>query len=343
MNSRDNSQKTSSGSSKIREFDVLRAVSIILLLILHSEAIYIPIKGVSLEAVGSFMEAFFLGSFSFMAGYFADASFRKREKSFVPFIRSKFIRIYPPYLIALLLFVFILDYTLKDRDWLVYLLNMQFIFSPVYAKQLLTLWYVSVLVGYYAIFIVVFVHISSGKLLFIVTSIIFGLAYLINRMTGLIDGRFLEFLFIFTAGVYLSRNQMVFEWFFSSHMAFILTFAAIGLLFYWIVEAGEFTFYSWQNFLSIDIFIISWVLLWLRIFRTGIFNWGILSAISYASFFTYLYHRPIWRLITNFEGGLLNLDAAWIKLVPGSIIALVICYYLQRAYDLLTRRLNLVS
>jgi hypothetical protein len=245
------------------------------------------------------------------------------------------------------MFVFIMGYTLKRNDWIIYLLNLQFIFSPVYAKQLLTLWYVSVLMGYYVLFIFLFVRISSGRLLFLAAFAVFFVMFLINKVTGLIDGRFLEYLFVFTAGVYFSRNEKLYQWFSSIHFGVSLAFAALGLFIFWFVRAGNYEYMSWQYFLAVDIFIVSWMLLGLKIFRNGISSgvslWGIWSVISYASFFTYLYHRPIWRLITNFEGGLLNLDAAWIKLLPGSIIALVICYYLQRAYDLLTRRLNLVS
>lgn len=343
MNNENADRRIAPRSRKLLEFEVLRAVSILLLFVVHSEVQSRPINGVSWEPVGPFIGAFFLGAFFFMAGYFADASFRRREKSIVPFFKSKLIRIYPPYLIALLLFVLILEYTLKRRDWIVYLLNIQFIFSPLYAKQLLTLWYVSVLIAYYVIFASAFVHTLSGKSLFLTALTIFSLAYIINRMTGLVDGRFLEYLFVFTAGIYFSRNAKVFEWFFSINFLFVFIFAVIGTFLFWFVQTVEYEFVSWQYFVAVDIFMIGWVLLALRVFRSSISDWGIWRPISYASFFAYLYHRPFWELITNFQWGALSTDVVWVRLLPGSIIVLVVCYYLQRAYDQLIDIFGLTS
>ncbi len=329
--------------NKLPEFDALRAVSIILLLILHSEVFSRQFGSVVLEPVGNYVGGFLLGSFYFMAGYFADASFRRRERGIFAFFKSKMIRIYPPYLLAVILFVLILEYSMRRRDWAVYLLNLQFIFSPVFTKQLLTLWYVSVLMAFYVIFAFVFVKTLSSVKLFLSALFIFGLAYLINRLTGLIDGRFLEYLFIFTVGIYFSRNEKVFEWFFSIHFVFSFIFAALGFFLFWFVQAGGYDFYSWQYFLAVDIYILSWALLWLRIFRAGISGWKIWGPISGASYFAYLYHRPIWEIAAGFQWGILSRDVVWVRLLPGSIIVLVVCYYSQKAYDALIRRLNLSS
>lgn len=341
---RDADQGDVSRRGQLLEFDVLRAVATIMLLILHSLVLYVPVNGVSLEPVGPFMETYFLGAFSFMAGYFAEISFRHRERGVFSFIKSKFIRIYPPYLVALFLFVLILGYTLKRRDWAVYLLNLQFILSPVFAKHILTLWYISVLMGYYAVFILLLVHTPSGKALFVVTALIFGLGYLLNRATGLVDGRFLEYLFAFVVGVYLSRNQRVFEWFLSSRITFSLLFAALSLWFYWFARARDSGFFSWQYLVSVNLFIVSWVLLSLRIFKMGISGWTIWQPISYASFLIYLYHRPLWALLSRLDwGAFARDDGVWIRLLPGSVIVLVVCYFLQRGYDRLIAALRLTS
>jgi membrane-bound acyltransferase YfiQ involved in biofilm formation len=169
------------------------------------------------------------------------------------------------------------------------------------------------------------------------------LIYALNRLTGLVDGRFLEYLFIFTAGIYCARNAKALGWFFSTHIAFVLIVALIGVFLFWFVQAMKYQFVSWQYFLSVDIFILSWVLLTLRVLRSGIANWGIWRPISYASFFAYLYHRPIWELVTNFQWGILSRDIVWVRLLPGSIIVLFVCFFLQRAYDGLIRVFRLAS
>jgi hypothetical protein len=81
--------------------------------------------------------------------------------------------------------------------------------------------------------------------------------------------------------------------------------------------------------------------MWLTIFRTPLGGWRIWSFFSTASFFAYLYHRPIWQiLMDNFDvtpwGGFI-----YFQLIPGSIVTLVVSYFLQRGYDLLLSLLRL--
>jgi membrane-bound acyltransferase YfiQ involved in biofilm formation len=60
--------------------------------------------------------------------------------------------------------------------------------------------------------------------------------------------------------------------------------------------------------------------------------------ISYASFFVYLLHRPLWAwLLTIFPVNTGN-DQVFFKIVPASIFIFILSYYLQSGYDrLLTK------
>ncbi|NJN79182.1 MAG: hypothetical protein HC797_01170 [Anaerolineales bacterium] len=99
----------------------------------------------------------------------------------------------------------------------------------------------------------------------------------------------------------------------------------------WLVES-----YPLTNFLYIfiaDFFILSWIWLWLGIFRTQIGAWKIWAFLSTASFFAYLYHRPLWHylnLLMSVEAGT---QKVLINLFVGSILALMLGYFLQRIYD----------
>ncbi len=343
MNNTDHPMEVTPKPVKLREFDVLRAVAILLLFVSHSEVLSRKFNGVSIEWIGPFIGSFLLGSFYFIAGYFVDASLSRRDKGIFAFFKSKFVRIYPPYLLAVILFVVVLDYTLKRRDWAVYLLNLQFIFSPAFVKQLLTLWYISVLMGFYIVYAFLFVRTNSGLSLYLGMLVVFALVYLVHIKTELFDGRFLMYLPIFTTGIYLSRNRKAFEWFFSIPFVLSLAFALPGLLSYWYVQAAGYGFLSWQHLAAVDFYILSSDLFWLKVFRGSISSWKIWAPISTASFFAYLYHRPIWEFVAMVPWGILSSDIVWVRLLPGSVIVIFICYYLQLAYNYMIHRIQLFS
>lgn len=343
MNNNDHPMDVAPKTGKLLEFDVLRSVAILLLFVSHSEVVSRTFNGVSIEWIGPFIGSFLLGSFYFIAGYFVDASFYKRDKGKFAFFKSKFIRIYPPYLLAVILFVVVLDYTLKRRDWAVYLLNLQFIFSPAFVKQLLTLWYISVLMGFYIGYAFLFVRTKSALSLYMGMFLVYALVYLVHIQTELFDGRFLMYLPIFITGIYFSRNRKAFEWFFSIPFVLSLAFALIGLLLYWYVQAAGYAFLSWQHLTAVDLYILSSALFWLRVFRGSISSWKIWAPISTASFFAYLYHRPIWEFVAMVPWGILSRDVVWVRLLPGSVIVIFICYFLQLAYNYMIRRLQLFS
>jgi membrane-bound acyltransferase YfiQ involved in biofilm formation len=82
-------------------------------------------------------------------------------------------------------------------------------------------------------------------------------------------------------------------------------------------------------------FIISWVIL-LFALATKIKSQFVLKMaglVSYASFFVYLIHRPLWAWLI----GVFSLsdwrDQVLFKLFPASIFIFILAYYLQSGYD----------
>ncbi len=229
------------GKQRLQEFEALRALSIVLLLILHSDVFSLSLYGVELGPISYFVGAFLLGSFFFLAGYFQEASMRKRGHEPLSYIKSKFIRIFPPYWLALAMFIFVMGYSLKRFDLSVYLLNLQFVFSPAFVKQMLTLWYISIVVSYYILFGVLAYYIKSSRALALWSVILFGAAYILHKMTGLLDGRFFEYYFIFLAGVYFARFEQVRESLFKLNFAYKIVIALLGILFF------RLTLAAWQH------------------------------------------------------------------------------------------------
>jgi peptidoglycan/LPS O-acetylase OafA/YrhL len=258
-------------------------------------------------------------------------------------VKSKFIRIYPPYWLALSMFILVLGYSLKRFDFGVYAANLQFIFSPAVVKQMLTLWYVSIVAAYYAVFSILIVRGHSNLALPAWSVAVFLAAYAFHLATGLVDVRFFEYYFIFLAGIFFSRFAEIRERLSSLHFVYKIILAVLGAWLFWLVQAAGYKVTDVRYLLAVDFYILSWIWMWLGIFRTAVGGWKIWMPVSTASFFAYLYHRPMWEvLVTLFDVEPGKPDMLF-KFLPGSLIVLIISYSMQRGYDRLIRLLKLSS
>jgi len=131
--------KTDVPTAKIQEFDLLRALAIIMLMFHHSEAYGLRLFGIPLEGLTPYFEAILLGIFFFISGYLTERSFQKKNNGGFSFFFSRMLRIFPPYLLAVFLYMFVLEITLKGQNLIIYLTGTHFIFAPNYAKPILTL------------------------------------------------------------------------------------------------------------------------------------------------------------------------------------------------------------
>ncbi len=327
-------------SGKLFEYDALRGLSIVLLLILHSEIIGFSAFGISLNPFVKFMSAFLLGSFFFLAGYFTEASFERNQDAPLRFITSRFIRIYPPYWAFFVFFAFL--YTLKPFDMLVYLLNLQIVFSPVYVKPLLTLWYISLLVVFLILFFVLaYIFKRNTFRLMIASAVIFSLIYFVHLKTGLFDPRFFRYYIIFWGGVFLWRYNDLWNKILSLPFGYkLLAVFLASSLYLWALLSELSDINGWL-IASIVLFVFSWVWLMLSVFRTKIGQWKIWAFLSTASYFAYLLHRPLWHFMDNLfrveEWGSIYV----FNFLVGSVTALILGYYLQTGYDRLLAALHL--
>jgi peptidoglycan/LPS O-acetylase OafA/YrhL len=318
-------------TKKLNEFEILRAISIILLMFSHSDIYSLTVQGIKLEPVGPFIRGLFLGSFFFMAGYFIEYSNKKKQKSFLDFIWSKIIRLFPPYWLALASYVFIMRITLKQPDLTAYALNLQFLFSPVFIKQLLTLWYISVVFWYFAIFGLFLTKSTRSMLIWAV--IIFVASYILHQQCQLFDYRFFEYYLIFLLGIIFARFDDVYEWLIKVPILIQTIIVFIGFVLFGIFCFGAYETTSWVYILASDFHIITMIIFALRIFRTGYLDNKVWNYISYSSFFAYLFHRPIWDLMFKIIDFPFRIYDGWYRLFPGAIIVFIVCYFLQLGYD----------
>lgn len=330
--------KNDAPTIKIQEFDILRALAIMILMVHHSEAYGLKVFGFSLEGLNPYFEAVLLGIFFFISGYFTGRSFQKENKGSISFFSSRMLRIFPPYLLAVALYVFFLGVTLKKFNLFVYLTGTHFIFAPNYAKIVLTLWYVGAIILFYLIFGLLLANLHSTRGLIIGATIVFAVIYTLHQWTGLIDQRFFKYYIVFLIGILCVRLDYLSTWLSGGQVVIKSVIALLALFVFSQVLALSSV--SPLYILGTVFFIISWVML-LFALATKVKSPFILKLavlISYASFFVYLIHRPLWAwLLTvfpiNTAGGQM-----FFKIVPASIFIIILSYYLQAGYDrLLTK------
>lgn len=156
----------------------------------------------SIQSMGVMPTGYFgVGIFIFISGYLL------RERYSNPintknFYIKRFIRIWPMYIIALLITAFILD--ASRIDFIVYALLLQCVI-PFSSSSLDFFWFIGTIMIYYLLF-PIFLS-SSSKELIIKSFFIFTILFISHLIFGIIDYRVFEFMPIFMAGLlYRSSN-----------------------------------------------------------------------------------------------------------------------------------------
>lgn len=318
---------------KIQEFDILRASAIIMLMFHHSEAYGLTVFGISLEGLNPYFEAILLGIFFYISGYFTGRSFQKQNKGGVSFFFSRMIRIFPPYLLAVFLYVHFLGVTLKEHNLIVYLTGTHFIFAPNYAKIVLSLWYVGAIILFYLIFGLLLANLYSTRALIIGSALVFAAAYALHQWTGLFDERFYKYFIVFLAGILFVRLPYLSNWLSGEQVLPKFIFALLGLFVFSQVLA--FSSVSPLYILGTVFFIISWVILLFALAAKikAPFVLKLAGLISYASFFVYLIHRPFWAWSAGVFSVDIGPDLVFFRMIPASIVVFILSYYLQSGYD----------
>ncbi len=313
----------------------MRAIAILLLLLHHSGFYSLNLLGLGLQRLAPFFEAFLLGCFFLLSGYFAELSLRRTNGNLTVFFLSRLFKIYPPYLFALGLFISVLGITLNERfDLFVYIVGLQFVFANV-VKPILTLWYVGAITLFYFIFALLWRAAPKSAAFVPLALFLFLFAFLLNKTTNLLDVRFFEYYLVFLTGMLLARQNHPSLLLSSQWIPAKAALAVFGVWFFSFAVSESANPISIVFVSAAYIFIVSAaLLLFALISRLRITSlWAWVNHVSYASYFVYLFHRPFWRLIEGFVP-IENLqNQIFFRLVPASALVVVTCYFLQRFYD----------
>ena len=337
--------------NRVIEFYIVRALAIFLILFhhlpQHSFNFYaFHLKGHLVDLSFIFWWEFYfgVGLFVFISGYLlskANPSF-KRWRDIKQFILERYIRIFPLYIIALVLFIALNDHIRSSLNICMFVLNLlglQVIFGSNDCPPLLTLWFVGLILSYYYVFIILakFGRSLIRFITLVFTILLFGV--LLRKIIGLMDERFLFFFGIFVAGMLGAKYKWIEKMKFS-HVTFVSPLFVI-LVYFYVAFIHPKEIRSFFSFIGMSDFIVkNLIILWLVlivfalarvIIRTG--RYGFFQKIAYASYGMYLFHRPVWWLmedIYNPANG--EIKALYLALL-GIPLIIFVSYYLQKFCD----------
>lgn len=349
---------------RLIEIDILRTFSIILILLHHLDAytycdlflIFKPYFGV-----------FGISLFVFLSGYSLNINNNifKNFSDFLKFYRKRIERIYPLYILAIIVF-FVLYQVIGQvmaknfQWWLIQILGLEVLLSPRFIDPIFTLWFIGMLILYYFIYPFILYRSTDVKEIFFKSLLIFSSLIFIRIIWNIIDIRFFLYYFLFITGILTSRINLFYDKKYNN----IFFISLISFLFFLIIHlhAGSYSIYEGPNTLgelnNIDInkaigilFILELLMITFVILITYLVTvyssnledesnrvtvkFSIFGA--FASYGVYLLHRPYLTIfyysmrIFNFSPILSDL-VIYIIALPSLFI---FSYYLQKFNDLL--------
>jgi len=190
---------------------MLRIVSIlIVVLLIHIPLSYAYNFYLDLDQFGVFLVNNIgiyvsMGSFVFVSGFGLYLNPNNRHinstKKLLTFLKKRFIRIFPFYWIAIVLFLFFVGYLSIDPLYLLFhFLGMQIIVAPYFGPPMLTLWFIGIIVIFYLIYVVLNSLGTIERIIPASIGILFFFVFL-KEFFGLVEYRFFFYYFIFIAGI----------------------------------------------------------------------------------------------------------------------------------------------
>lgn len=279
-----------------------------------------------------------LGLFTLMAGCLAGRRAVRSPSDLLLYYRARAIRILPPYALAVVLFVptGLLQWSDVARS---------FLLLPAFDGQpLRTLWYVNILLVFYALapLLLLLRHrlLAAGArggwaLGLAGGSGVLALVLLVRLCPGL-DPRFALYFPAFATGLLLSaplldpRRRAL-----TRLQRAILAAAAVAAVAFTFGVAGRDFETSLRSLPMATLLPVLMVLGSTRRWH-GLKLPGWIQAVSYASYFMYLFHRPILRVVTDTAIGLAAPPPWILLLILGAVgmpLVVAISWWGQRLYD----------
>ncbi len=198
-------------NQKLPEVDIFRIISILIVVI----AIHIPISYaynfyLDLDQYGVFLVNnvgiyVAMGSFVFVSGFglYLNPNNRnlRSSKKIFSFLKKRFIKIFPLYWIAIILFLFFVGYSDFDPLYLMYhFFGLQIVVAPHFGPPMLTLWFIGIILIYYLIYVILN-SLGSIKLIIPASICILFFFFFLSGVFGLVENRFYLYYSMFIVGI----------------------------------------------------------------------------------------------------------------------------------------------
>lgn len=225
-----------------------------------------------------------LGIFVFLSGYLLGQRTIEPSKAAVrAFYVKRFLRIYPLYIGALVLFAI---FHLSDK---ITLLKSGLLISNFYGPQLPTLWFITMLMVFHLMAPVLICSIKYRNTFFVYGALIFCLLVLASMFSIAGDSRVAIYFPAFVSGIYLANlktrrpNLMLILSFIGFSCSIILSFAVRN--------------FPEDSYWSIPLACFGPIFIFLCLLRCKEYvpNWKLFYILGYAAYVMYLIHRPAFQ------------------------------------------------
>lgn len=281
---------------------------------------------------GEYIKNAALGTFMFLSGYLLASKYLLTTKAeVIGFIKKRFIRLYPLYILALLVFWCFGQISFQSYIWAATGL------STFSKPQVPTLWFISLIL----IFYIIFTFLSNKTIFRIIlySSLILGLMFLLKSMGMEIERRFFYYFPSFVVGIIMGKSKSLI---FNSgyfQVFWLLLFCGIVWCFNFFPKMDKMFEYISRAIISFSGCI--GFLGMAKILSKKLIIRRLSYRIAYISMAAYLFHRQIFSVLRHLywpEGFYARLLYIYLFCLP---IVFVFAFVIQRLYDKTTTNLKI--
>ena len=330
---------------RIHELDILRSLALVLLFLHHGGLYGVEVLQMSTKFLQPYIGCFIVGAFIFLAGYLSAVTIKKYPKpDRFRYLKSRFLRIYPPYLVALVLFILLLEVQVSLRELIVHILGLQILLAPLVGTPIFTLWFVGMILLFFYQFFFLQLKFESISGLILSIMLILGGSIILNFWFQLFEFRFFIFFPIFAVGILCERINILPVLMTSRFMLIDkLVFFILGTIFMALANSRTGMSLTFISVLGTDLFILTSIMLVLSLAKKVVdakIGLGLFTFISVSSYFAFLFHRPIWKILTCFINFRSHNLLFLYTVIVGTPIVIIVSYYLQKTYNHILEFLN---
>lgn len=335
--------------NRILQFDLMRSLAIFIILIYHLPGYsynffslgFIGIK-TDPAVLREFTRYFGLGLFIFLSGYLANLKQRSFADSseIKKFIKRKLLRIVPPYYLALIMFCYVYEIS-EPLNIAAHFLGLQLILASQFIRPAPTLWFIGLILVYYATYIFAKAEKFNDKVKLVVLVLLPIAIFALNTALNVMDLRIVLYYGIFVLGLYSGKRDI-----YKSINSFHMVVATLVFIVIMLIH-NDYTFLT-NPFYTLGSFVIVNVFMFII---TGLTYKGCMhfsknikhkhikwvEVISYSSFCMFLFHRLVWSIMVDIlDVAPITLNEHAVALILATIgipIIIFLSYSVQRLYD----------